>query len=64
MESTRSASTSEATRLPDEWNELDALTGHIVTHHHTYVRSSVPALQQMLDKLVGSTVKEMAALLE
>lgn len=45
--------TSEAARLPEAWDELDALTGHIVTHHHTYVRSSVPALQQMLDKLVS-----------
>lgn len=57
--------TSEAVRLPDAWDELDALTRHIVAHHHTYVTSSVPALQQMLDKLVtvhGERHPELAAL--
>jgi len=39
---------------PAEWRELDALTRHIVETHHHYVRTSVPAVNASLDKLVGA----------
>lgn len=43
----------EDDRLPAEWHALDALTRHIVQHHHHYVTTSIPAINQSLDKLVS-----------
>ncbi len=35
-----------------EWTDLDALTGHIVSRHHGYVRQASPVIAAWLDKLV------------
>lgn len=56
---------SEGHQLPDEWRDLDALTRHILSHHHTYVNSSIPSILQTLDKLVrvhGERHPELATL--
>lgn len=45
---------SDSSTLPTEWRELDALTRHVVDTHHRYVRTSVPAINASLEKLVGA----------
>lgn len=42
----------DADRLPDEWKDLDRLTRYIIDHHHTYVTSSIPSINSMLNRLV------------
>jgi regulator of cell morphogenesis and NO signaling len=36
-----------------EWTDLAALTSHIVSHHHAYVRQASPLIAGWLDKLVS-----------
>src|SRR5262245_47669439 len=38
---------------PAEWQDLSALTRHIVEHHHGYVRRITPTLTAWLEKLVA-----------
>jgi regulator of cell morphogenesis and NO signaling len=40
-------------RALNETTELDAITSHIVSHHHRYVRESTPIIEQWLAKLVS-----------
>lgn len=40
-------------RSDSEWEELDALTRHIVQRHHGYVREVTPAIRTWLAKLVA-----------
>ena len=40
-------------RALEEWDELDALTEHIVWRHHRYVREMTPSIQTWLAKLVA-----------
>ena len=40
-----------AADVKPQWPDIDALTRHIVDHHHHYVRQSTPTIQQWLDKL-------------
>ena len=44
--------TTDADRLPEEWNDLDRLTRYIVDHHHTYVTTSIPAINGSLNRIV------------
>jgi regulator of cell morphogenesis and NO signaling len=38
---------------PAEWQDLAALTRHIVNRHHGYVRATLPAITAWLDRLVA-----------
>ena len=40
-------------RAREEWDDLDALTEHIVQRHHRYVREMTPSIQTWLAKLVA-----------
>ena len=40
-------------RARDQWNDLDALTEHIVQRHHRYVREMTPSIQTWLARLVA-----------
>jgi regulator of cell morphogenesis and NO signaling len=53
-----------ADRSMDDWDDLGALTRHIVTRHHAYVRDAVPKISAWLDTLVdrhGSEHPEIEA---
>ena len=41
----------EADKLPAEWQDLDQLTRYIVDHHHTYVTSSIPSINNSLNRI-------------
>jgi regulator of cell morphogenesis and NO signaling len=48
---------------PAEWEDLAALTRHIVEHHHGYVRGITPTIHRWLEKLVerhGTNHPELA----
>jgi regulator of cell morphogenesis and NO signaling len=38
-------------QLPPAWDDLAALATHIVNHHHRYLRTIIPTVTTMLDKL-------------
>lgn len=40
-------------RVPEAWDDLGALTRHIIDHHHRYVRTAIPTVATQLDKLVS-----------
>jgi regulator of cell morphogenesis and NO signaling len=59
----------EAERQPgdlEDWSEagLGALIDHIITRHHTYLKTNLPRIQAMLDKVVSKHSSLHGAMLE
>jgi len=44
--------TTADSEVPQEWDDLGVLTRHIVDRHHGYVRTTIPTVTAMLNKLV------------